>query len=124
MTVRRVTRGNTVTFAFTFYDEDGNLASVSSATLQLTYPGKLYEVTEALTLTEGDDDAWEATWDSSKSQPGWVKYHAHGIAGSYQYAEDGRFPLRGNAANIDHDALPDSGTPSTTASYRPSDYGS
>ncbi len=125
MTLRRTARGNTITFEFEFEDDEGNTANVTSATLQLTYPGQNDFVTEVLTLTEGDNDVWAVTWDSSKSRAGWAEYHAHAIAGVFQYTEDGRFRLTGNRANMDHDALPASGTASTSALSGPGlgDYG-
>lgn len=129
MTQRVVTRGSTVTFSFTFYDANDELATVTSATLQLTYPGLDDFVTETLTLTEGEDDAWAVEWDSSKSRPGWCEYHAHamaqGIEDEAALTEDGRIRLTGNRAGLDHDALPTATTASTSAQGYTSgtDYG-
>jgi hypothetical protein len=115
MTKRIITRGNTVFFAFTFYDEDGEVAIVTSAELQITYPGADDFVTEKIALTNAGTE-WKAEWDTSKARPGWIKYHAHGYAaGGVNYGEDGRYRARGNSANLDHDALPASGTASSSA---------
>jgi hypothetical protein len=101
-----VTRGSRVYFTFTFLDENEDAATVTSATLQLTWPGRdAYETTE-LTLSKTDDE-WKAEWDSAPSRPGWVEYHAHALSGlDAQFTRDGRFRLRGNRANLDHDTLP------------------
>lgn len=110
MTKRIVTRGNTTFFTFTFYDENGDVAIVASAQLQLTYPGGDNFATEELDLTSSGTD-WTGQWASAKSRPGWVEYHAHAYdAGGIEYSQDGRFRLSGNRANLDHDPLPASGT--------------
>jgi hypothetical protein len=115
MAKRIITRGNTAFFTFTFYDEDDEVAIVTSAELELTYPGADDFVTETLSLTNAGTE-WKAEWDTSKARPGWVDYHAHGYAaGGVNYGEDGRFKTRGNRANLDHDALPTSGTASSSA---------
>lgn len=107
-----IVRGSRVYFSFTFYDEDGEEADCTSATLQLTYPAACGFETETLTLTESGSN-WLVEWDSSKSKGGWVHYHAHALAGSSaEFAKDGRFRLKANRANYDHDALPNTGTPS------------
>ncbi len=124
MAKRVVTRGNTTFFTFPFYDEDDVLAILSSATVTLTYPGAIDFETETITLTNSDN-TWVGEWDSSKSRPGWVEYHAHGLASGVSYDQDGRFRLTGNRANLDHDALPNSGTASSSAMGAPAalDYG-
>lgn len=105
-----IVRGSTVYFSFEFIDENDDVAVCDSATLQLTWPGRDGYETETLTLTESDG-AWLVEWDSAKSRPGWVQYHAHALAGAgtAQFARDGRFRLRGNRAGLDHDALPGGG---------------
>jgi hypothetical protein len=106
-----ITRGNTVFLDFTFYDEDGVIAVVGSAEVQLTYPDANGWETEVVTLTN-DSNVWSATWDSTAARPGWVSYHAHSVSGSFEYAQDGRFRLSGNHAGLDHDTLPTAGTQS------------
>jgi hypothetical protein len=123
MTKRIITRGNTAFFTFTFYDEDGEIAIVTSAKMQLTYAGASDFVTEVIDLTNSGTE-WRTEWDTSKARPGWVNYHAHGYAaGGVNYGEDGRFRLKGNAANVDHDALPASGTASASALIADRDAG-
>jgi hypothetical protein len=101
-----VTRGSRVYFTFVFLDENEDVATVTSAKLQLTFAGReAYETTE-LTLTETDGE-WKAEWESTPARPGWVEYHAHALSGlDAEMTRDGRFRLRGNRANLDHDALP------------------
>lgn len=102
-----ITRGNTVSFTFTFLSADGVAAPISSATLQLVYPGRDCRETELLTLAENSDGTWGTTWDSSKSRAGWINYHAHAIdTASVALTEDGRFKTDGNAAGYQHDPLP------------------
>lgn len=102
-----VTRGNTISFAFSFLDSAGENASITSATLQLEYPGRYDRETEQLTLTENSNGAWAVTWDSSKARKGWINYHASGIDGASQVlAESGRFKTDGNDASYQHDRLP------------------
>lgn len=103
-----VTRGNTVFLAFTFRDEDDAVATLTSAVVQLTYPGNVGYETAAVTLTN-DANVWSGTWDSSAARAGWVEYHAHGYAAGGNYAQDGRFRLMGNKASLDHDRIPTSG---------------
>lgn len=101
-----ITRSNTVSLSFEFLDNTGEAATLSSATCQLVYPGHSDHETELLTLTE-TGDTWDATWDSTKSRGGWVEYHAHAIAtNSDELTQDGRFKLKSNRANYQHDALP------------------
>jgi hypothetical protein len=111
MTLRTITRGNSVFLAFTFYDEDDGIASVTSAEVQLTYMGRSDFVTETITLSHSGDE-WKATWDSTAARPGWVDYHGHALANDSVYTQDGRFRLTGNRANLDHDTLPQSGASS------------
>lgn len=113
-----ITRGNTVYFSFTFYDENDDEALVDSATLTLTYPGRDHVVTETVNLVDGPGETWTYAWDCTKSRTGWVEYHAHALDQSYQLAEDGRFRLRANRANYDHDELPER-TTSTDYSDEP-----
>ena len=101
-------RSNTVNFAFTFKDEDGDAATVASATVQIVYPGRDRRETEKLTLVD-NSGSWEVTWDSSKSRGGWIEFHAHALTSgspATSYTEDGRFKLSSNEANLQHDALP------------------
>lgn len=110
MTLRVTTRGNTATLDFTFYDNNEVLASVTSAEVQLTYPGRGgNDTTEKLTLTKSGN-VWSTPWDSTHCSGGWVDYHAHAYVLTYQYAQDGRFQITANRANLDHDALPRNGT--------------
>lgn len=112
---RIVQRGNTAFFTFTFYDEDGEVAIVSSAELQLTYPGARDYETETVALSSSGTD-WVGEWDTTKCRPGFVDYHAHAYAaGGIDYAQDGRFRVTANRASLDHDALPTSSTPSSSA---------
>lgn len=108
MTQRIATRGNTVFLSFTFYDENGALAVCTSAALQLTYPGNVGFETETITLTNAAN-VWSGSWDSTKARAGWAEYHAHAIAGSSEFAQDGRFRLTANRASLDHDRIPASG---------------
>ena len=115
MAKRIVTRGDTTFFTFVFYDEDDNVAVVTSAKLQLTYPGVSDFVTEVLDLV-GDDDTWSVSWRSASSRPGWVEFHAHAYAADdVEYDQDGRFRLTGNRANLDHEIMPTTGTASQDA---------
>lgn len=109
MTVKRLSRGNTVFFTFTFYDENGSVAVCQTAALQLTYPGRSDYVTEEIDLS-ASGSTWTGEWDSSNAGPGWVQYHAHAYASGTQFAEEGRFRVRGNRASLDHDHLPVSAT--------------
>jgi hypothetical protein len=118
MSKRVLTRGNTAFFSFTFYDEDGDIAIVASADVQVTYPGADDFVTETIALSSAGT-AWAGEWDTSKSRAGWVEFHAHGYAaGGVNYGDDGRFRVSGNRANLDHDALPTNATPSSSAMVR------
>lgn len=103
-----ITRGNQVSFTFTFLSADGVAAPISSATVQLEYPGRDCRETENLTLTEDASvGTWGATWDSSKSRTGWVNYHAHAIDfASIPLTEGGRFKIDGNAAGYQRHLLP------------------
>lgn len=106
-------RGNTVNLSFQFFDENGDLASPTSAICQLAWDGRDGRDTATLTLTQDGDD-WKATWDSKVSRSCWVDYHAQAdVLGASTYAEDGRFELRGNDANFQHDELP-----SNTGNYK------
>lgn len=113
-----VTRGSTVYFRFTFYDENGDVAVVQSADLQLTYPGDIAYETETIAL-QVSDGVWTGQWRSTATRPAWVEYHVHAEAGSgtVHYTEDGRFKVRGNRAGMDHDALP-RGTASSDYGFR------
>lgn len=113
-----LTRSNTLTLSFAFKDENGEAANVASATCQLVYPGRDMSETETVTLSQSGS-SWTATWDSTKSRPGWIEFHAHAISTGTpvsHYTEDGRFKLAGNEANYQHDELPGG-----NSSYR--DYG-
>lgn len=125
MAKRVIWRGNTANFTFTFYDENGDVATCTSAELQLTYIGGSGDFeTETLTLTSSGDN-WVTTWDSTKAKAGWVEYHAHGYATATDYAQDGRFRLTANRASYDHDELPTNGTASNAAGQNTiaDDYG-
>lgn len=107
---RSFARGATVALGpFTFTDAAGATVDCTSAELQLTYPGNVGFETEAATITEAVGHTWSGTWDSSKARPGWVTYHAHGVASSTDYVVDGRFRLVGNIAGLDHDRIPTNG---------------
>jgi hypothetical protein len=114
-----VTRGSKVYFSFTFYDENGDEAVVTSADLQLTYAGDSAYETETIALIVSDGE-WHGEWDSTAARPGWVEYHAHAVAGggSAHFATDGRFKLTGNRAGMDHDRLPN-GRASSDYGFRP-----
>ncbi|MGI9386196.1 MAG: hypothetical protein ACR2OX_02085 [Methyloligellaceae bacterium] len=104
-----LTRSNTVALSFTFKDENGDAANVASASVQLVYLGREALQTQKLTLSE-NSGAWEVDWDSSPVRGGWVEFHAHAVSpGSpvTSYAEDGRFKLTSNRANLQHDELPE-----------------
>jgi hypothetical protein len=79
---------------------------LNSAELELTYRRHDEYATETLTLANLSGNAWSTTWDCTKSSPGWVDYHAHGVGASSDFSEDGRFKLRGNRAGLQHDKLP------------------
>jgi len=112
-TERMITRGNTVYFDFVFYDEeDAIVTDVTTAAVQLTYPGFRSWETETVSLTESSPDVWSGQWDSTKARAGWVEYHAHAHNGVGNFADDGRFRLPANRANLDHDRLPSGGTQS------------
>lgn len=104
-----ITRGGTVFFSFTFYDENGDVAEVDSAELQLTYPGAGCYETEKLTLSQTGDN-WTAEWPSAHSRPGFVDWIAVAKSGVYTLTQDGRFRLFGNRASLDHDSLPGGNT--------------
>lgn len=101
-------RANTFKLAFAFLDENGDPASVASATCQLVWEGLDDYGTIALALLENaEDQTWDAAWDSSVARPGWVDYHAHAIGSSGDsYTEDGRWKIAGNKASLQHDKLP------------------
>lgn len=103
-----LTRGNTVALSFTFKDANGDAANVASASVQLVYRGREAPQTENITLSESAG-AWEADWDSSRARGSWVEFHAHAVSSgspATDYAEDGRFRLTSNRANLQHDELP------------------
>ena len=104
-----LTRANTVALSFTFKDANGDAANVASASVQLVYPGREALQTENVPLSE-TAGAWQAEWDSSKARGGWVEFHAHAVSSGTpvtSYAEDGRFKLTSNRANLQHDPLPE-----------------
>ena len=106
-----LTRANTVALSFTFKDANGDAANVASASVQLVYRRREALQTENLTLSE-NAGAWEADWDSSNARGGWVEFHAHAVSSGSpvtSFAEDGRFKLRSNRANLQHDELPRDG---------------
>lgn len=116
MAKRVITRGNTVFLNLTFFDEKGDVAIVTSAQVQFTYPGRLDFETETVDMTPAGVGGWKAEWDSSKARPDWVDYHAHAYAGGgVQYAQDGRFRITGSRASLDHDPLPQTGRVSSSA---------
>ncbi len=101
-------RGNTFNLAFTFLDENGDVAFADTAQVELTYPGRHWFETETLDLTQ-DGDQWKTTWDSTKSRGGWVRFHADARTSGDDptvYAEDGRFKITANMANYQHEPLP------------------
>ncbi|MDA7948082.1 MAG: hypothetical protein MPJ78_11480 [Hyphomicrobiaceae bacterium] len=103
-----LTRANTVALSFTFKDANGDAANVASASVQLVYSGREALQTEQITLGE-TAGAWETNWDSSRARGGWVEFHAHAVSSGTpvtRYAEDGRFKLTSNRANLQHDELP------------------
>lgn len=100
-----ITRGNTVHFTFSFLSEDDEPAVVISAVVQITYPGRDAYETETVEL-EQSGATWVGEWESTAARPCWVEYHAHAKTESNEFTLDGRFRLRGNRANLDHDALP------------------
>lgn len=111
-TERLITRGNTIFFDFTFYDEEDNLLSdITEAEVQLTYPGDWTWETETIVLTQSAPTVWSGSWDSTRARPGWVEYHTHGVnALSESFGEDGRWRLPANRANLDYSRLPTGGT--------------
>lgn len=98
----RHTRGETVRFVNTFYDADGNPASAVSASVVIAYPLSLetdgYK-TATETMEQNDDGDWEATWDSSVSDPG-VVYWSIKKDEDPVIVQDGQFVLSGNRANV------------------------
>ncbi len=103
-----LTRANTVALSFTFRDANGDEANVASASVQLVYRGRAALQTETIPLAE-NAGAWEADWDSSRARGGWVEFHAHALSSGSpvtRYAEDGRFKLTSNRANLEHAELP------------------
>lgn len=101
-----ITRGSTVTLSFVFFDENNDEAAVQSAQLELTYRQYDEYATQLLTLVNTTGNVWAVEWDSKKASPGWVDYHAHGVGLTSDFTEDGRFKLKGNRANLQHDRLP------------------
>ena len=104
-----LTRSNTVNLSFTFKDENGDTATVASATVQLVYPGRDELQTEAITLSQSGNN-WTGTWDSSKSRGGWIEFTAKGTTSgnpATTYTEDGRFKTTGNKSNIQLTSLPE-----------------
>ena len=100
-----IVRGSKVYFSFQFFDENGDLADVDSAELQLTYPGRDKFETEALTL-ELAAGYWIAEWLTTPMRDGWLQYHAHAYSSGAELAQDGRVRIKGNRASFDHDILP------------------
>jgi hypothetical protein len=98
----RHTRGEGIRFVNSFYDADGEIASAVSASVLISYPslmGTDGRDTATETMEQNDDGDWEATWDSSVSDPG-VVYWSIQKAGSPAIVEDGQFVLEGNVANV------------------------
>lgn len=93
-------RGASVFFSVVFLDEDGEPASPTSARLKISYRvrgSRTAAVTE-LTMTEGDPNTWEATWDSSPAEPGPIYWWAQS-GDPPKSATEGNFVLEANAAN-------------------------
>ncbi len=116
MAKRVITRGTTVFLNLTFYDEKSDVAIVSSAQVQFTYMGNVDFETVTVDMTPAGIGGWKTEWDSSKARPGWIDYHAHAYAsGGVEYAQDGRFRITGSRASLDHDPMPPTGRPSSSA---------
>jgi hypothetical protein len=106
-------RGETINFANTFYDQNGFLTTVGSATVTLVYPsstppgnllshdpGQLKGVVTIPMVVDPATGIWSATWDSSVSDPGSVFWSIKSTVGNI-IVEDGVFVLRGNLANME-----------------------
>jgi|KBSSwiStaDraftv2_1062776.scaffolds.fasta_scaffold374562_3 hypothetical protein len=102
-----VIRGNAVFFSFVFLDETNAVTTADSAEVEVTYPARDGFATEtiSLTLTSG---SWQGSWDTTNSRGGWVQYHVHAHANlnTDEFAQDGRFLLKANRANLQHILLP------------------
>ncbi len=108
-------RHNLVILTTTFYDLDGEVADVDTATLLLMYPAAGTSLTgtpsqwpfngddltkATIEMTEdADTHEWSGTWDSLVSQPGIVYWHAY-TSDTGTASQDGNFKLRGNYANL------------------------
>jgi hypothetical protein len=109
----RHTRGEQVTFFNTFYDVDGNVATVASATLTVVYPNSTSassllardpgqpkgKQTIAMTV-DADTQEWSAVWDSGVSDPGTVYWNMKSPTPGAS-SEDGAFVVEGNMANLE-----------------------
>ncbi len=106
------TRGAQIVFAHTFYDANGDVATVSSATLTVVYPnssssGDLLardpgqqKAFEQIAMTEDvSSNSWKATWDSSVADPGVVYWNI--ISVNPVLSDDGSIVLEGNLANLE-----------------------
>ena len=112
------TRGNQITVSLTFRDDADDTITLSSASLKIVYPAAhRLEASDTITMTESSG-TWSATWDSSVSRGGWIKYSAQGLeADSTPHVLDGRFKIRDNIASLERDQL--EGTSPLRDYYRP-----
>ena len=102
-----IDRGNTVYWDdITFKDRDGEIITVDTATLTVTYPLGNTTEDEDITLTDNLDGTWAGSWQSRVSDTGWVAWTATGVRDSdgAECVKDGKFKLISGKANVRADA--------------------
>jgi hypothetical protein len=102
------TVGEAIEFDITFYDVDGNVTTVPSATLTVVYPTSVasgallwrdpgqQKAVSSIAMTQNLDGSYTANWDSSVSEAGTVFYSISGNG----IVDEGAFILRGNIATL------------------------
>ena len=102
--VPRIRRGATVVFESTFYDQNRNEASPSSAVVSISYPNPAMDGTRTtvdvdMSAPGGGNAYWSADWNSNVAGTGTVYFSVQGTTGSDSSVEDGQFVLTANPAN-------------------------
>lgn len=99
-----LTRGTTIYFTTTFYDQNNNIVQPDSATINIVYPdqtsGGTDTATVNMTAPSAPATAWTAEWDSRAVGPGTVSWSLHSEPGPPYAVEDGSFVLTANPANL------------------------
>lgn len=102
-------RGASIPFSQTYYDTTGGTVQPSSVRCWVTYNSTTNDgsfpfcgtrdTTNFLLTYNSTTKAFEGSWSSTASRPGWVYYHIK-PSNSTLDSVDGSFELRGNPANV------------------------